>query len=55
MTKQTTKMVKVVGLAFDPATQDWTKETVYFARDRMEAIRWIEFNHNWMKQLRIVR
>jgi hypothetical protein len=39
------------GYAFDPATQDWTKPVEYVARDEMEAIRWCNFNRDWMKGL----
>lgn len=42
------------GLAYDPKTRDWTKRVEYVAQDRQEAIRWINFNRNWMKELRIV-
>lgn len=46
-------MVKVTGLAFDPATRTWTQPVVYEARDRMEAIRWMNFNRDWFKDLKI--
>lgn len=42
------------GYAYDAATRDWTARVEYIARDRMEAIRWIAFNRDWMKNLRIV-
>ena len=42
-----------VGLAYDPATRDWTKRVEYIAKDRMEAIRWMAFNRDWMKDLHI--
>lgn len=46
-------MIKAVGYAFDPETRDWTKRTEYVARDRMEAVRWMNFNRDWMKNLHI--
>jgi hypothetical protein len=46
-------MTKAVGFAFDPASRDWTKRVEYVARDRMEAINWMHFNRNWMKNLYI--
>ena len=47
-------MIKAVGLAYDPSTRDWTKPVEYTAQDRMEVIRWMNFNRDWMKNLRIV-
>lgn len=47
-------MVKATGKAYDASTRDWTKSVEYVARDRMEALRWIAFNCDWMKDLRIV-
>jgi hypothetical protein len=47
-------MIKAQGKAYDPETRDWTKVVEYLARDRMEAIRWINFNRDWFKDLRIV-
>lgn len=47
-------MVVVEGYAYDPATRDWTKRVTYEARDRMEAIRWMNFQRDWMKSLKIV-
>ena len=47
-------MAKATGLAYDPATRDWTQVVEYTARDRQDAIRWINFNRDWMKGLRIV-
>jgi hypothetical protein len=52
MIKDTT--VKAIGLAFDAATRDWTKPVEYIARNRMEAINWMHFNKNYMKDLKIV-
>lgn len=48
-------MITVQGLAYDQATRDWTKPVTYEARDYMEAIRWMNFNRDWMKDLHIVR
>lgn len=42
------------GYAYDAATRDWTKRVEYRARDRMEATRWMNFNRDWFKRLRIV-
>ena len=41
------------GLAYDPATRDWTMPVRFEARSRMEAIRWMNFNRDWMKELRL--
>jgi len=46
-------MITVIGLTYDPATRDWTLPVEYKARDRMEAIRWMNFNRDWMKNLHI--
>ena len=46
-------MVKAVGFTYDPATKDWTKRVEYLARDRIEAVRWMRFNQDWMKNLHI--
>ncbi len=46
--------VKAQGKAYDPTTRDWTQVVIYEARDRMEAIRWMNFNREWMKDLRII-
>jgi hypothetical protein len=45
---------KAEALAYDLETRDWTKPVEYIARDRMEAIRWCNFNRDWMKRLRVV-
>jgi hypothetical protein len=42
------------GYAYNPMTRDWTQRVEYVARDRMEAIRWMRFNQDWMKGLRII-
>ena len=47
-------MVKAEGYAYDPKTRDWTERVVYEARDRMEAVRWINFQRGWFKNLRIL-
>jgi hypothetical protein len=49
-----TNEVKAEGFAYSPATGDWTERVEYVARDRMEAIRWMNFNRDWMKNLRIL-
>jgi len=49
-----TDMTKAEGYVFDSRTGDWTERVEYVARDRMEAIRWINFNRDWMKNLRII-
>lgn len=50
-----TEQPKVIatGLAYSQETRDWTEKATYEARDRMEAIRWVRFNRDWMKDLRI--
>ena len=53
MTEQQ-KTVKAQGLAYSQVTRDWTEVVVYEARDRMEAIRWMNFNRDWMKDLKII-
>lgn len=47
-------MVKAQGYTYDAKTRDWTTLVEYEARDRMDAIRWMNFNKDWMKGLRIV-
>lgn len=47
-------MIKAEGFAYDPQTNDWTSRVVYEARDRMEAVRWINSNRDWMRRLRII-
>jgi hypothetical protein len=49
-------MTKVIaeGFAYDPQTRDWTQRVTYEARNRMEALNWIKFNKDWMKNLRIL-
>jgi hypothetical protein len=42
------------GLAYDPQTRDWTLLTTYDARNKIEAIRWCNFNRDWMKGLKVV-
>lgn len=50
----TNMTVKAQGLAYDPETRDWTKPVIYEARDRMDAIRWMNFNREWFKDLHII-
>lgn len=45
--------ITAVGYSYDPNTNDWTEKITYIARDRMEAIRWMNFNRDWMKNLHI--
>jgi hypothetical protein len=52
MTTQTE--VKAEGYAYSAETRDWTERVEYVARDRIEAIRWINFQRDWMKNLRII-
>jgi hypothetical protein len=47
-------MVNAEGFAYNRETKDWTERAEYVARNRIEAIRWINFNRDWMKNLRIV-
>lgn len=49
----TDESVTITALAFDPETREWTKPVTYHARNRMEAIRWRQFNNEWMTQFRI--
>jgi hypothetical protein len=51
MTTQTEVIAE--GLAYDQATRDWTKRVEYRARDRMEAVRWCNFNRDWFKSLKV--
>lgn len=45
---------KAEGFAYDPATQDWTQRVEFVGRNRQEALNWIKFQRDWMKNLRIV-
>lgn len=45
---------KVEGFAYDAATRDWTQRVEYVAQSRSEALRWINFNSDWLEGLRIV-
>lgn len=47
-------MVRAEGYTYDAKTRDWTLRVEYVARDRMEATRWMNFNRDWMKNLKIV-
>jgi hypothetical protein len=47
------KKIVATGFAYDAKTRDWTKPVSYEARDRMEAIRWINMNRDWFKNCRI--
>lgn len=47
-------MVKAQGLGYDPTTRDWTQPVVVELRNRMEAIRWMNFQRDWLKQLHII-
>lgn len=49
-----TEIVKAQGLAYDPVTRDWTELVIVEFRNRTEAIRWMNFQRDWMKQLRIL-
>ena len=48
-----TPKIIATGKAYSQDTRDWTEVVTYEARDRMEAIRWVRFNRDWMKDLRI--
>jgi len=48
------EQTKAEGYVYDPATRDWTKRVEYVARSRSEALDWMKFNRDWMKNLRIV-
>ena len=47
-------MVRAEGYAYDPQTRDWTERVVVEFRNRMEAVRWINFQRDWLKRLRIL-
>ena len=47
-------MTKAEGYAYNAQTRDWTDRIEYVAQTRMEAIRWINFNRDWLMHLRIV-
>lgn len=51
--KGTDTMIKAVGYAYDATTHDWTQRVEYVAKDRMDAIRWMNFNRDWFKNLHI--
>jgi hypothetical protein len=42
-----------VGYAYDPQTRDWTKRVEVVCRNKMEAVRWCNFNRDWFKRLSI--
>ena len=47
------EMVKASGLFYSQITRDWTEKHVVEFKDRMEAIRWMNFNRDWAKCLKI--
>lgn len=47
-------MIKATGLAYNPETRKWDKPVEYIASNRMEAIRWISFQREWLKDLKII-
>ncbi len=47
-------MIKAIGYSYNAQTRDWTDKAEYIAQSRMEAIRWMNFNKDWMKGLKIV-
>lgn len=49
-----TTTYQAFGFTYDPATRDWTKRVEYNARNKMEAIRWCNFNRDWFKGLQVV-
>lgn len=44
----------VEGFAYDPKTGDWTQRVTYEAQSRLEALRWMNMNRDWFKNLRIL-
>ena len=44
----------VEGFKYDPKTKGWTERVQYEARDRIEAIRWMNFQRDWLRGLRII-
>ncbi len=47
-------MIKASGLAYNSETRNWDKLVVVEFRDRMEAIRWMNFQRDWFTNLKIV-
>lgn len=47
------QQILATGLAYDPATRDWTMPVTFAARTRLEAINWVRFQRSWLKDLRI--
>lgn len=47
------QIIKASGLAYSQQTRDWTEKVTVEFKDRMEAIRWMNFNRDWMKNLKI--
>lgn len=50
----TDQMVKAEGYAYNAQTRDWTDRVEVEFKNRMEAIRWINFQKDWMKNLKII-
>jgi hypothetical protein len=46
-------IVIATGLAWSATDRDWTELVTYHARNRVEAINWVRFNRDWLKDLRI--
>lgn len=47
------KPVIATGRAYSQQTRDWTDEARVEFKTRQEAINWVRFNRDWMKDLRI--
>lgn len=47
-------MIQAEGYAYDPVARDWTIHVIVTFATRMEAIRWINFQRDWLKGLRII-
>ena len=45
--------VIATGKAYSQATRDWTELATVEFKNRTEAVNWVRFNRDWMKDLRI--
>jgi hypothetical protein len=46
-------IVTATGLGWSATDRDWTELVTYYARNHMEAVNWVRFNRDWLKDLRI--
>ena len=47
------KPVIATGKAYSQQTREWTEVATVEFKSRIEAVNWIRFNRDWMKDLRI--